>query len=631
MSATEISDSPLAGVGHPSGERRGRFPEWVEHIFDGTLAFILFFELFVLFGNVAVRAVTGQAFIWADEVATISLAAIAFIGGSIAYYEGAHLSVRVVIDRLPPHARQFIEAFGEWATMALAIMSLTLIAPTMLHNLDVLTPALGISKSWVYLPFLIGMVLLVVFCAKRLTAYSARQCWSACASVVGLLLLWYLVQRYSGPWDETGGFIFGGVAIVLAIGIGLPIGFALPIVAALYVVSSKVAGLEAIPMSMSNGISGFIFLAIPFFVLAGDIMTEGGLTQPLADFVCAIVGRMHGGLMQVLVGSMFIFSGISGSKVADVAAVGTTLRNTLREQGYAPEESAAVLAASAIMGETIPPSLPLLVIGSITTVSVGTLFVAGMLPAIFMAACLMVFIWFKARAGKWPRGERTSWRERVQITIRALPVLFVPVMLVVGIVGGIATPTEVSSFAVIYAVLIALLFYRSVDLHGLVKIFSRAAVVAGMILFTISAGAAFSWTMTVAGLPNMIVEFLDYLGGSVTVFLLVSLVALTILGGVLEGLPALLVTVPLLMPIAIQYGLQPVHYAIVLIFAMGMGCFMPPFGIGFYVSCSIGDSSPEKVTPRLLPYLLVLSVGLLLVTFVPWLTLVFPRLLHLVQ
>lgn len=152
-----------------------------------------------------------------------------------------------------------------------------------------------------------------------------------------------------------------------------------------------------------------------------------------------------------------------------------------------------------------------------------------------------------------------------------------------------------------------------------------------MILFTVSAGAAFSWSMTVAGLPNLIVDFLDYLGGSVTIFLIVSLVALVILGGVLEGLPALLVTVPLLMPIAVQYGIQPVHYAIVLIFAMGMGCFMPPFGIGFYVSCSIGGSSPEKVTPRLLPYLLVLTIGLLLVTFVPWFTLVFPKMLNLVR
>lgn len=608
-----------------------RFSRRVEAWFEGALAAIVLAELVVLFGTVVVRHVTGQGFAWSDEVAGLALAAIAFLGGAVAYHEGAHLSVRVLVDRLRPGARRFVEAAGEWTVIAMCLGALALIVPSMIHNREVLTPALGISKSWAYLPFAAGMLLLVLFAARRLMVFPSRIRWGAAAAVASAFLAWFAAQQLTQPWDGVGGFLFGGAALVLAIVLGLPIGFGLPVVAGLYVHSSASAPVDAVPMAMANGISGFIFLAIPFFVLAGDIMTECGLTRPLAEFVTAMVGRMWGGLMQVLVGSMFIFSGISGSKVADVAAVGTTLRNTLRERGYPDEESAAVLAASAIMGETIPPSLPLLVVGSISTVSVGSLFVAGVLPAVFMALCLMAFVWVKARRQGWARGDSVPLARKLRITGRALPVLLVPGMLVAGIAGGIATPTEVSSFAVIYAMAIALLVYRTVTLRGMVKVFAKCAVLSGMILFTISAGAAFSWTMTVAGLPNLVVDGMAWLGGSATVFLLVSVVALVVLGGVLEGLPALLVTVPLLLPIATQYGIAPIHFSIVLIFAMGMGAFMPPFGIGFYVSCSIAGSTPEKVTPRLVPYLLVLVAGLALVTFVPWMTMAGPRLLSLAR
>ena len=611
--------------------KAGRFPRWVELAFEAVLALILFVELFVLFGNIALRELFSLSFVWAEEVASLALNSIAFIGGAVAFYEGEHLSVKVLVDKLSSRWRDFADSVGNWVVMALAALCFVLMYPNISKNWQVLTTSLEISKGWIYVPFMIGMSLLILFAAKRLTAHSARTIFAGGATVIGFLAVLFFAQSVTGPWNGAGGFLIGGLLLLVAIGLGVPIGFGLPVVAVLYLMTSKIAGIEAIPTAMTSGVSGFIMLAIPFFVLAGDLMTMGGLTKPLADWVCSLVGHVRGGLLQVLVVSMFIFSGISGSKVADVAAVGTTMRDMLKDQGYDPAESSAVLAGSAIMGETIPPSLPLLVIGSISTVSVGALFVAGIIPAVLLASCLMLYILAKARVKSWPQGEKASWSERLRLSILALPVLFVPLMLVVGIVGGFATPTEVSSFAVIYAIVAALFFYKSVTVRGVVRIFARAAVIAGMILFTISAGAAFSWAMTVASLPDLIVVFLDMLGGSVIVFLIVSLVALIILGGLLEGLPALLVTVPLLMPIAVEYGLHPIHYSIVLIFAMGMGCFLPPFGIGFYVSCAIGGSTTEKVTPKLAPYILVLMVGLVVVTFIPWFSLSLPQALHLIK
>lgn len=631
MSGNSFVQEPESSPGGHQPSQAGRFPAWVDKIFESVLAFILFAELFIMSGNILLREIFHYSIIWTEEAASLSLVSIAFIGGAIAYYEGAHLSVRVLVEKLPSRWQSPIDTFVTWMVMVLTGLCFFFIMPTIKANWGIFTPALEISKGWLYVPFLLGMGLMIIFTAKRLSSYSLRDVLLGGVAMLVLWAVWYFALNAIGPWNGAGGFVFGAVMLVLVIALGAPIGFALPIVAGLFMVSANVGGISALPMTMTNGVTGFIMLAIPFFVLAGDIMTEGGLTRPLADWVCSLVGHVRGGLLHVLVVSMFIFSGISGSKVADVAAVGTTMRNMLKEEGYEPAETSAVLAASAIMGETIPPSLPLLVVGSITTVSVGTLFVAGVIPAVLAAACLMIYILFKARAKGWPQGTKMSWGERLSMTIRALPVLFVPVMLVVGIVGGFATPTEVSSFAVIYAIVIAYFFYRSVNLRGIIRMFAHGAVVSGMILFTISAGAAFSWAMTAAGLPHFIVEFLDYLGGTVLVFLIMSLVVLIILGGVLEGLPALLVTVPLLMPIALEYSLDPVHYAIVLIFAMGMGCFLPPFGIGFYVSCAIGQSSTEKVTPRLMPYIAVLMVVLLLVTFIPWFSLALPQAFHLIK
>jgi len=601
---------------------------------DYFLAIILLGELIVLFGNIWLRVLFDASVSWIEELASLLLVTLTFIGGAVAYNDDVHLSVRFIVDKLSKKTKFYVDAVGIWIIAIMSVVCIYLVIPVIIMNWKLQTIALDISKAWFFMPFLVGMILMLYFAFIRLMKHNLNTvCISLCI-VATIFLLWFFAQNITGPWQGVRGYLFAGVLLVIAIVIGLPIGFGLPIVAALYLVSSKSAGVNGIytmPLSMTNGVSGFIMLAIPFFILAGDLMSEGGLTKPLTNWVVSLVGHLRGGMLQVLVVCMFIFSGISGSKVADVAAVGTTMRGMLKKQGYEPSETSAVLAASAIMGETIPPSLPLLVVGSLSTVSVGVLFLAGMIPAAFMALCLMIYILIKGKVNKWPKLENASWTDKLKTFVFALPVLAVPLMLVVGITGGIATPTEVSSFAVVYAVIVALVFYKSVGLLDMVKIFSRSGVVAGMILFTISGGSLFSWTMTISGLPRLIIEFINYLGGSPTVFMIFSLVVLIILGGVLEGLPALLVTVPLMFPIAHQYGINLIHYAMVLIVAMGMGCFIPPFGIGFYVCCAIGECESDKVAPTLIPYVLILFVGLIFITFVPIISLMLPKFFHLIH
>jgi tripartite ATP-independent transporter DctM subunit len=341
-------------------------------------------------------------------------------------------------------------------------------------------------------------------------------------------------------------------------------------------------------------------------------------------FVRALVGHLRGGLLQVMVVSMYLVSGLSGSKTADVAAVGSVMRDMLERERYGLSEGAAVLAASAAMGETVPPSIAMLVLGSITTISIGALFIGGLIPAAVIAVCLMVLILVRARRSTALRGQRAPLPVLLRSGAGAILPLAMPVLLFAGILLGVATPTEVSSFAVIYGLILAFAVYREFDLRIFVRTVIDGAVLAGMVLFILAAASGFSWTLTVANLPQRLVELLNGIDSSSTLFLLGSMVLLILVGSLLEGLPALIILAPLLIPIAGQIGLSELHYGIVLLIAMGIGAFLPPVGVGFYVACAIMRTDIERASRAMIPYLLVLIVGLLIVAFVPWFTLFLP-------
>jgi tripartite ATP-independent transporter DctM subunit len=322
-------------------------------------------------------------------------------------------------------------------------------------------------------------------------------------------------------------------------------------------------------------------------------------------------------------------SGISGSKVADVAAVGTTMKRVMRRERYDPGETAAVLAACAIMGETVPPSIAMLVLASVTSLSIGTLFIAGLLPAAVMAVCLMVLIYLRSRS-RPQLAKPHSMREVVQAGVIAIPALVAPVILIGGIVSGVATPTEVSSTAVVYALVLSVVVYRSLTGGQIWRVMASTAAQAGMVLFITSTASTFSWSLTIAKMPQQIAALFGLLHGSGTLFMIATIVTLIVMGALLEGLPALLIFGPLLLPMAAPFGIDPVQFGLVLIIAMGFGAFSPPIGVGMFVTCSICDTTMENATRHMLPYLVVLVVGLLLIAFVPWFTLVVPRLFGLI-
>jgi tripartite ATP-independent transporter DctM subunit len=300
------------------------------------------------------------------------------------------------------------------------------------------------------------------------------------------------------------------------------------------------------------------------------------------------------------------------------------MRDELAER-HGAAEGAAVLAASAVMGETVPPSIAMLIVGSITNVSVGAMFIGGLAPAAVMALCLMALIYVRARASGVPRIPRAGGRVIARAGLGAILPLLMPGTLLAGILLGVATPTEIAALAVVYGILLSSLVYREMDLRGFVRIALDTAALTGVLLFIFAAASSFSWTLTVAYLPQRLVSLLQSVGDSQAIFMICSMVLLILVGVLLEGLPSLNVLAPLLIPIAGKLGLSELHYALVLIIAMGIGGFMPFAGVGFYVCCAVMRCNIETASRAMLPYLIVLLAGLLIVAFVPWFTLFLPH------
>jgi tripartite ATP-independent transporter DctM subunit len=598
---------------------------FVTVVANSVLAIALIGELSAVFVNVISRSVFDTAFLWTDEIAKLALSTLAFVGGAVAYAQGHHTFVRVGLNALNPRLRDACLVAAD--LVVLLIAAVTGYASIFLLEIRAteLTPILQIPAAWIVAPLSVSMALLIFYAGERLKRAPRATVLAVGATFAALLTLAFATRPAWLPWFAGDGAIAAALVLFFAsIFGGLPIGFALLLGTTAYLWIADTVPMVALPQNMVDGTGNFVLLALPFFILAGLIMERGGISLRLVRFVHALVGHLRGGLLHVMVLSMYLVSGLSGSKTADVAAVGSVMRDMLRKEGYDVSEGAAVLAASAAMGETVPPSIAMLVLGSITSLSMAALFIGGIIPAAVVAACLMALIWWRSRRASAAVSRRARARTMVAAGIGAILPLLMPVILFAGILMGVATPTEVSSFAVVYGLILSCVVYRELDLAAFLRTVLDSAVLAGMVLFILGAAQGFSWALTVANLPQRLVDLLHGMNSTVP-FTVGSIVLLIVVGSVLEGLPALIILAPLLLPIADGIGLSELHYGIVLLIAMGVGAFLPPAGVGFYVACAIMRTDIEGASRAMVPYLAVLIVGLLIVAFVPWFTVFLPR------
>jgi len=366
--------------------------------------------------------------------------------------------------------------------------------------------------------------------------------------------------------------------------------------------------------------STLILLAVPLFVFLGLLIEMTGMAAAMVAFLASLLGHIRGGLCYVLLGAMYLISGISGAKAADMAAVAPVLFPEMKRRGIHEGELISLLSASGAMSETIPPSLVLITVGSVTGVSIAALFAGGLLPALFLALALALLARHRARADDISGVRRASARVVARAFIVALPALVLPFVIRFAVIEGIATATEVSTIGIAYAFVIGLLLYRQFDWARLPSMLVETASLSGAILLIIGTATAMGWALTQSGFSHSLAATMDAAPGGQFGFLAESVVAFIILGSVLEGIPAMVLFGPLMFPIARAMGVNEVHYAMVVILAMGIGLFAPPFGVGYYAACAIGKVSPDAAMRRIWPYLGALLVGLIVVAAVPWIS-----------
>ncbi len=636
---------PLATVAtNPSAPPRGRGIVWHNErlaagirrlldSIDSSARYIviaaLLSELAVVLTDVTIRLLFTQSLLWSEEASKLCLTTLAFLGGALAYRARHHTAIQFVTRFFPPSTQDCIAAGVDVLILCVSLVTLYVSFDLFQVATTALTPILQISTAWIVLPFNVGLALIVLFAIERLAFDHRPRVVFTVVPIVAVLVAAVTIFGML-PIERLNISTALGIMLPLffvTVLLGLPVGFSMLLGSLFFLQITDTAPLIAAAQNTVDGTSHFILLTLPFFIWAGLIMEKGGISIRLVRFAMALVGHLRGGLLQVVVVTIYLVSGISGSKAADVVAVGSVLRRELKRQGYRAEEGAAVLSAAGAMSETIPPSIAMLVLGSVTPISIGTLFVAGLLPAAVIALFLMISIYFFAWWRDTPRAPRATPSELVRASGGAILPLIMPVIMVVGIKFGYATPTEVSAVAVFYGIALSVAVYRSIDSHTFFAIAVDCGLLAGMVLFIIASAGSFAWTLTAANLPALLIEVLHLAGDSPTLFLIGSLVVLIAIGSLLEGLPVLIILGPLLLPIAAQLGIGSIHYAMVMLLAMGIGIFIPPIGICFYISCAVSEADVESTAKTMLPYLAVLIMGVLAVAFVPWFTHIVPRLL----
>jgi tripartite ATP-independent transporter DctM subunit len=425
--------------------------------------------------------------------------------------------------------------------------------------------------------------------------------------------------------------VFGAAPIVVLItgflttaALGMPLAFTLVLTSMTYLLGIGGVSLIILPIKILGGVDSFVLLSIPLFIVAGALMESGGISERIVDLAMAIVGRVRGGLAMVAVVAEVLFSGISGSTAADVSAISSLLVPSMKRAGYSGPESVSVVAAASAMGILVPPCLTMVVLGSLVNLSIVTLFLAGFLPAFVLAAALLVLIGLRARRQQWPLSPRASSADLWRAVRRAAVPSGLPVLLFGGIFSGLTTVTEAALLALVYA-LVAGIAMRGIRRDEAVIQLAQSGVVTATTLWVLAAASAFAWILVREWVPQMLGEWIAGVGAGRWQFMALTVALFVVVGALLEGLPALLIFGPILFPIARLVGIDPVHYGIVVIAAMGIAFFLPPVGVGLTIAAGIGRVDIDDVSRSYVPYLIALLVGLALIAAFPVITLVLPR------
>jgi tripartite ATP-independent transporter DctM subunit len=591
---------------------------------DAVAALLLAADLVVVVVSVLLRSWFNAPVEWADDVARGLMVGSSFFGAASAIARAENPGVSFFVDLLPARPRRVVDSVG---ALLVAVVS----AYVAWNALELgwlttgQTTGSGLPLELTFYPMGLGAFCMTLFAFDIFRRRPLGEIASGVAVTAVAAALYLAWDRLSpGTVPSPMALMLLGFFVTLCG--GLPIGFALALAALVFIwVEGNLPGV-IFAQQMARGIDNFVLLAIPFFILVGYLMEANGMSVRLIALLQRLIGNMRGGLNVVMVTSMVLFSGISGSKMADVAAVGSVLIPAARKSGQRPGSAVALLAASAVMAETIPPCINLIILGFVANISIGGLFMAGLLPAGLMAVALIaVSIIF----GKRPAVAVAAAPQMPAASLWGGGIVSLGLILMIfgGFKSGFATATEISAFAVLYALVVGGVVFRELGVRAAAQSFVHAATRSGLVLFIVSAAQALAFVLTLQQVPHAVADMLVGISGShgTWLFLLLSIAILIVMGSVLEGAAALIIFGPLLMPVAMQLGVDPLHFGVVLVFGMGIGLFAPPLGLGLYGACLIGKVPIEETVKPILGYLGLLFLCLLVIAFVPSISTALPH------
>jgi tripartite ATP-independent transporter DctM subunit len=595
------------------------FGKLVAKFVDWFVALAVIVMTSLVFFQVANRYIIGWVVPWTEEVSRILFIWITFVGAYIALKANSHISVETFFNKFSPKNREKISNVLIFLIFYFVGYLFWLSLKVIPATVGATTPVLEISFLYVHLvvPIITGMMLLYLI--GRIFQMGWRHLAFSCLASIACLAALYLIfgiKPYSGPVLVVVSLVCTALLILFS----MPIVFSLGIGCAIFLVLFKDYPHQIMHTRMVGGIDSFPLLAVPFFILAGDLLNTGGVTTRLVALAKVLVGSIRGGLGMVTVLGEYFFSGISGSTIADVSAIGSLMVPALKKAGYKSDESVSIVSAASAMGMLVPPSIPAVVLGGITGMSVGALFVGGFIPAIVIALFIMALIYFQAVRSKIPLEKRLSFKESMSAVVGAIIPLLCPVIIFAGILTGVATCTEIAVIAVLYAFIVGVFVYREIAWNQIIPILTRTAVTTGSVMLLVGIASALSWILSTNQVPNMVGTAITKISDSPLVFLLLCNLCFIILGAVLEGVPAMLILVPIFLPIVQRLGINQIHFGILCIACLGIGVFLPPIGMGMFIACNFAEIDIGKMFRSFAPFLLVFLVGLFIITCFPWFT-----------
>src|SRR3984957_5072852 len=625
MAHAEATQAAAGGGGSPRRRSLAASLEaWLGTLVEIPAACLVVAEIVILFAGVVARYGLQQPLIWSDELASILFLWLAMLGSVVAFRRSEHMRMTAVVANAKPAMRAYLDVVATCAALAFLLL---IAGPAYQYAYEesfITTPALQISNTWRAAALPVGVCLMGLFAVLRLVRVGdTRLVLRAVLSVALLVAVFWLAAPWLRPLGNFNLIIFFVGVVGFCVFAGVPIAFAFGLAIFGYLALTTRTPLMVLVGRMDEGMSHLILLAVPLFVFLGLLIEMTGMARAMVAFLASLLGHVRGGLHYVLVGAMYLVSGISGSKAADMAAVAPVLFPEMKLRGATPGDLVALLAATGAQTETIPPSLVLITIGSVTGVSIAALFTGGLLPSLVLAVGLCLVVRQRYRNQDMSGIRRATIAEVARAFVIAVPALALPFVIRFTVVEGVATATEVSTIGIVYTIVVGLLIYRQFNWSRIVPMLVETASLSGVILLILGAATAMAWALTQSGFSQQLASAIAVLPGGKYTFLAVSIVAFVVLGSVLEGIPVIVLFGPLLFPIAEKLGIHEVHYAMVTVLAMGIGLFAPPFGVGFYAAGAIGRIDPNLGIRPIMAYLLAMLVGLVVVAAVPWVSIGF--------